>query len=187
MRRRSLVAAWVLAAATLAGCGGRSGGGTATTDAGDAAPRAAASPTAEAAEPAPEDQPHGEIVVFAAAPLSKAFTTLGRRFQSAHPGVTVRFRFGASDALAAEIVGGTPADVLAAASAATMQSFVDAGSVARAPATFVRDGRPDGSGNEYQIAPLADSSNIVTAAAFVDLVVSDKGRQVLQAAGFELL
>lgn len=123
--------------------------------------------------------------MFAAAPLAKAFTTLGRRFHAAHPDVTVHFRFGGSDALAAAITGGTPADVFAAASAATMQPFVDTGSVARAPTTFARDGRPGAAANEYRIAPLTDSSNIVTAAAFVDWVVSQKGRQVLEAAGFE--
>lgn len=189
MRRRSAVAAWLAAAAAVAGCGGGGGGEPASTSAaGDTPASAAAAPTGGApADSVPADQPKGEIVVFAAAPLAKAFTTLGRRFHAAHPTVTVHFRFGASAELVAAIGGGTPADVFATDSAESMQPFVDAGSVARAPATFVRDRRPGGAGNEYRIAPLADSSNIVTAAAFVDLVVSEKGSQVLKAAGFELV
>ena len=159
-----------------------------TAGANGAATRAvSAAPGGTATDPVPEDQPSGEITVFAAAPLAKAFATLGRRFHAAHPDVTVHFRFAASAALAAAIDDGTPADVFAAASAATMQPFVDAGSVARAPTTFVRDRRPGGAGNEYLIAPLTDSSNIVTAAAFVDLVVSETGRRILKAAGFELV
>lgn len=180
MRRTTALAACLAAAAALTGCGSGSGGAD--------APRAVAtSPAAAATDSVPEDQPDGEITVFAAAPLAKAFTTLGRRFHALHPSVTVQFRFDASAALAAAIEGGTPADVFAAASAAAMQPFVDAGSVARAPAAFVRDRAPGGAGNEYQIAPLADSFNIVTAAAFVDLVVSVTGRQILEAAGFQLV
>jgi molybdate transport system substrate-binding protein len=183
MRRRFAVAAWLAAAAALAGCaGGGSGGGSG----GDAATRVGTAPaTAAPLNSARDVRPGGEITVFAAAPLAKAFATLGRRFQAAHPDVTVRFRFDASATLAAAISDGTPADVFAAASAAAMQPFVDAGSVARAPTTFVRDRRAGGAGTGYQIAPLTDSSNIVTAAAFVDFVVSVKGRQVLAAAGFE--
>jgi molybdate transport system substrate-binding protein len=173
MRRRSAVAALAAAAAALAGCGGSDGRSAAAV--GDA-PTSTAAPGAVR-----EDEPAGDIVVFAAAPLARAFTTLGRRFHAAHPDVRVHFRFGVSATLAAEIGGGAAADVFATASAATMQPFVAAGSLARAPTTFVRDPK----GDDYQIAPLADSTNIVTAAAFVDFVASVKGRQVLAAAGFQ--
>ena len=76
------------------------------------------------------------LVVFAAASLLGTFTTLGKDFEAAHPGVTVKFNFGGSDVLAGQIVAGAPADVFAAASQATMkQTSADAG-----PATvFVKN------------------------------------------------
>lgn len=51
----------------------------------------------------------GGITVFAAASLQGAFTTLGKQFEAAHPGTTVKFSFGASSSLATEITSGSPA------------------------------------------------------------------------------
>lgn len=84
-----------------------------------------------------------EVTVFAAASLTDAFTELGKAFEVAHPGTTVRFNFGSSATLAQQIVQGAPADVFAAASPATMKTVTDA-SMASAPVTFAR--------NELQIA-----------------------------------
>ena len=78
----------------------------------------------------------GTLNVFAAASLTEAFTTIGAAFESAHPGVQVVFNFGASSALAQQVVAGAPADVFAAANPATMKIVVDAGD-ARAPQVFV--------------------------------------------------
>ena len=69
----------------------------------------------------------GTINVFAAASLTEAFTTLGKRFASAHPGVKVVFNFGPSSGLAEQIGQGAPADVFASASAETMDQLVAAG------------------------------------------------------------
>ncbi|WP_028049308.1 molybdate ABC transporter substrate-binding protein [Cellulomonas sp. URHD0024] len=69
----------------------------------------------------------GDITVLAAASLTESFTTLGRHFEAAHPGVTVRFSFAASSALAQQITDGAPADVFASASATTMRDVVTAG------------------------------------------------------------
>ncbi|MEV4395014.1 molybdate ABC transporter substrate-binding protein [Nonomuraea sp. NPDC049607] len=90
----------------------------------------------------------GELTVFAAASLTGTFTELGRSFESAHPGTTVKFNFGSSATLAQQIVQGAPADVFAAASPATMKTVTDA-SLAGAPTTFVR--------NKLQIAVPADN------------------------------
>ncbi|MEV7802186.1 molybdate ABC transporter substrate-binding protein [Microbispora sp. NPDC088329] len=79
-----------------------------------------------------------ELNVFAAASLTGAFTELGRTFEAAHPGTTVKFNFGSSATLAQQIVQGAPADVFAAASPATMKTVTDA-SPASAPTTFVRN------------------------------------------------
>ncbi len=58
---------------------------------------------------APSSQPAGELVVFAAASLSDAFTEIGQEFQGAHPGVTVTFNFAASQQLAQQLGEGAPA------------------------------------------------------------------------------
>lgn len=80
----------------------------------------------------------GTIIVFAAASLSEAFTEIARAFESANPGATVTLNFGASTALAQQIISGAPADVFAAASPAAMTTVTDAGDAA-APQVFVRN------------------------------------------------
>ncbi|MEO3811516.1 molybdate ABC transporter substrate-binding protein [Sphaerisporangium sp. B11E5] len=82
--------------------------------------------------------PATEVTVFAAASLTGTFTELGKVFEAAHPGTTVRFNFGSSATLAQQITQGAPADVFAAASPATMKTVTDA-SLAGAPATFARN------------------------------------------------
>jgi molybdate transport system substrate-binding protein len=79
--------------------------------------------------------PTGGITVFAASSLTSVFAELGKRFEAEHPGTTVRFSYGASSALAQQILSGAPADVFAAASVATMKQVVDGGSAAD-PQTF---------------------------------------------------
>ncbi|WP_228644365.1 molybdate ABC transporter substrate-binding protein [Microtetraspora sp. AC03309] len=78
------------------------------------------------------------VTVFAAASLTGTFTELGKTFEAAHPGTSVRFNFGSSATLAQQITQGAPADVFAAASPATMKTVTDA-SLASAPTTFVRN------------------------------------------------
>ncbi len=77
----------------------------------------------------------GTITVFAAASLTKAFTALGKQFQAAHPGTTVKFSFGASSTLAQQIIAGAPADLFASASAKNMTQVTAAGD-ATGPKTF---------------------------------------------------
>ncbi|MFC4591886.1 molybdate ABC transporter substrate-binding protein [Sphaerisporangium corydalis] len=88
------------------------------------------------------------LTVFAAASLTETFTELGKTFEAAHPGTSVKFNFGSSATLAQQITQGAPADVFAAASPATMKTVTDA-SLASAPTTFVR--------NKLQIAVPADN------------------------------
>ncbi len=79
--------------------------------------------------------PAGTLTVFAAASLTQAFTTLGSRFEAAHPLVRVQFSFGASSTLAQQIIAGAPADVFASASTTNMAQVTAAGA-ASAPTTF---------------------------------------------------
>jgi molybdate transport system substrate-binding protein len=80
----------------------------------------------------------GTVEVFAASSLQEAFTTLGHTFEQVHPGVHVRFNFGASSALAQQIAQGAPADVFASAATKNMDQVVQAGS-ARDPQAFVKN------------------------------------------------
>lgn len=95
----------------------------------------------------------GTVTVFAAASLTGAFGQIGEDFAAAHPGTTVTFNFGASSALAQQVISGAPADVFAAASPATMKVVTDAGD-ATAPEVFVR--------NRLQIAVPVDNPGRVT-------------------------
>ncbi|GAA1256847.1 molybdate ABC transporter substrate-binding protein [Sphaerisporangium rubeum] len=79
-----------------------------------------------------------EVTVFAAASLTGTFTELGKIFEAADAGTTVKFNFGSSATLAQQITQGAPADVFAAASPATMKTVTDAG-LAGTPVTFVRN------------------------------------------------
>ncbi|MDP9094242.1 MAG: molybdate ABC transporter substrate-binding protein [Actinomycetota bacterium] len=67
------------------------------------------------------------VTVFAASSLQKAFTTLASQFEADHPGTTVKLNFGASSALALQIIQGAPADVFASAAPKNMTQVVSAG------------------------------------------------------------
>lgn len=74
------------------------------------------------------------ITVLAAASLTESFTELADRFEADHPGVDVKLAFDSSATLAQQAVDGAPADVLATADTATMDSAQEA--VAETPRTF---------------------------------------------------
>ncbi|MBL8352329.1 MAG: molybdate ABC transporter substrate-binding protein [Burkholderiaceae bacterium] len=62
----------------------------------------------------------GEITVSAAASLTHALRDLGPLFEAARPGARLRFNFGASGALLAQIAKGAPADVFVSADQESM-------------------------------------------------------------------
>ncbi|GGY30975.1 molybdate ABC transporter substrate-binding protein [Streptomyces djakartensis] len=96
----------------------------------------------------------GTVTVFAAASLQESFTTLGKEFEKDHPGTKISFNFGGSDALAAGITGGAPADVFAAASTGTMATVTGGKAAAGPPATFAR--------NQLEIATLPGNPDRIT-------------------------
>jgi molybdate transport system substrate-binding protein len=100
----------------------------------------------------------GTITVLAAASLTGTFTAIGKDFEAANPGTTVRFSFAGSAQLATQITAGAPADVFAAASPATMKTVVDAGDTLGTPLVFVKNQLvivvPKG--NPKKIAGIAD-------------------------------
>jgi molybdate transport system substrate-binding protein len=81
----------------------------------------------------------GSVTVFAAASLTESFTTLGKDFQAANPGVKVTFNFAGSAALATQINQGAPADVFASAAPANMKTVTDAGNGDGTATTFVKN------------------------------------------------
>jgi len=119
MRRPAVILVAGLLAVGSAGCGtngsgsGGSGGGGGGRGSGGAGPGTAAVT--------------GDLTVLAASSLTESFTTIGRQFEAAHPGVSVTFGFGGSSALVSQITSGAPADVFASASATTMDAVVAAG------------------------------------------------------------
>ncbi|MET8770502.1 molybdate ABC transporter substrate-binding protein [Streptomyces sp. NPDC004658] len=100
----------------------------------------------------------GTVTVFAAASLKESFTALGKEFEKQHQGTKVSFDFGGSDTLAANITGGAPADVFAAASPRTMAVVTDRKDTAGTPVTFVRNQLEIATvpGNPHKISSLKD-------------------------------
>jgi molybdate transport system substrate-binding protein len=112
----------------------------------------------------------GEVVVFAAASLTEAFTELGDVFTREHPDASVTFNFAASSELVAQILEGAPADVYASADTANMTKLTDADATAGEPAVFatnlseivVAPGNPLGITG---VADLADDDLILVTCA----------------------
>ncbi|WP_201465234.1 molybdate ABC transporter substrate-binding protein [Janibacter melonis] len=77
-----------------------------------------------------------ELTVFAAASLQRPLEQIAADVEADHPGVTVRFSFAGSSDLAAQLVDGAPADVLATADERTMGTVQDADLLAGSPQTF---------------------------------------------------
>jgi molybdate transport system substrate-binding protein len=137
--RRFVVIAGVLAAAAAAGCSSSS-----------------SSPSAGSTSST------GTITVFAAASLTESFTQLGKQFEAAHSGDTVKFSFGPSSGLAEQITNGAPADVFASAAPGNMDDVVNAGDAAN-PQNFAKNTMevatpPDNPGNVESVKDLADDS-----------------------------
>ena len=140
MRRFAVIAAGLVAVA-VAGCSSSS---TTAPSTGSSAPAT------------------GTITVFAAASLTEAFTQIGKQFEAAHKGDTVKFSFGPSSGLATQITSGAPADVFASASPTTMQQVVSAGDASN-PQNFAKNKAevavpPNNPGKVTSVKDLAKSS-----------------------------
>lgn len=66
-----------------------------------------------------------QLTVSAAASLTEAFREIGLRYETANPGVTLRFNFAASGVLMQQIEQGAPVDVVATADQETMDRAVE--------------------------------------------------------------
>jgi molybdate transport system substrate-binding protein len=97
-------------------------------------------------------------VVFAAASLTESFTQIAEGFEAANPNATVTLNFGASSALAQQIISGAPAGVFASASPATMAQVTGNGDADGEPTVFVRNRLEIAvpAGNPGDVSGLAD-------------------------------
>jgi molybdate transport system substrate-binding protein len=129
--RRFALAAVALAATAVAGCSSSSSSSTAS---GSGSSPPASAPAASSSSAAQT----GTITVFAASSLKDTFTELGKQFEAAHPGDTVKFSFGASSALATQINNGAPADVFASAAPKNMDQVVTPGNASN-PQDFAKN------------------------------------------------
>jgi molybdate transport system substrate-binding protein len=82
-----------------------------------------------AALPATEEAVGGELIVFAAASLTDAFTQIATEFQARYPQTTIRYNFAGSQQLAQQLGQGAPADLFASANARQMGAAMDAGRI----------------------------------------------------------
>src|SRR5947207_6077823 len=128
MRRFALIAV-ALAAVAVAGCSSSSSSSTAAGSSSSSSPSASTSSSAAQT---------GTITVLAASSLKDTFTQLGKQFEAAHPGDTVKVSFGASSALAEQINSGAPADVFASAATKNMDQVVSTGNASN-PQNFAEN------------------------------------------------
>lgn len=123
------------ALALVAACG---------TESGAAQPGGGALDSGASESGAPAAEVSGEVTVLAAASLTDVFEALAEEFEQTYPESELVFSFAASSELAAQVLAGAPADVLATANSSTMDLVTAAGLTAAAPESFA--------GNLLQIA-----------------------------------
>ena len=174
MRLRSLLAGLaVTTTLVLAACGS----GSSDTGNGGGAPASASSIT-------------GNLSVFAAASLTESFTQIGKDFEAAHPGVSVKFSFAGSSALATQIKQGAHADIFASAAPKNMKDVTDAGDADGAPTTFVKNQLVIAvpKGNPKQITGLADlvKPGVKVALCAAQVPCGAAAKTALDAAGVKL-
>lgn len=79
------------------------------------------------------------LTVLAASSLTDAFTDLEATYESSHPDIDVALSFDSSSTLAAQVVAGAPADVIATADETTMAVVADQDLLAGPPVEFARN------------------------------------------------
>jgi molybdate transport system substrate-binding protein len=104
----------------------------------------------------------GTIVVSAAASLNKAFTQIGKDFEAANPGTTVKFNFDASSALETQITTGAPADVFASADTKNMDKLSSANLLDGTAQNFARNQLEIATkpGNPKNVKGLSDLASV---------------------------
>ena len=194
-RIRSLLGAVpaLLLALVLTACGGGSDPGGTGGTAADAPAGTSADVPGDADDPDADDADgpvvDGELLVFAAASLTDAFEEIADALSEAHPDLAVTYNFAGSQALAAQLVEGAPADVFASASGAQMGVAEDA-ELVDAPSPFVsnRLAIVVEAGNPLGITGLEDLArdDIVLVLAGEEVPAGQYAAEALDAAGVEV-
>lgn len=104
-----------------------------------------------------------ELTISAAASLKDAMDVIGRTYQEEHPGVTLKFNFGASGSLQQQISQGAPVDLFFSAAEDKFDLLVEEGSIAK------EDGL-DLLGNELVLIVPKENQSIK---GFEDLIKAD--------------
>jgi molybdate transport system substrate-binding protein len=142
------------------------------------------------ASTAPPTGVDGDLVVFAAASLTDAFTAIGDAFESEHPDVDVTLNFAASSDLVAQIDEGAPADVFASADQRNMDKLVEAERAAAEPATFATNSLAIvvEAGNPLDIASVEDLAepDLVVVTCDPEVPIGGYTEQVFEAAGVDV-
>jgi molybdate transport system substrate-binding protein len=132
----------------------------------------------------------GELVVFAAASLTDAFSELAEAFTAEHPDVRVVFNFAGSQVLASQIAEGAPADVFASADVVQMDVVADAASTTAEPVVFTSNlleiaVEP---GNPHGVSALADleAPDLIVVLPAEAVPAGRYAREALDAAGVAL-
>lgn len=137
------------------------------------------------------DEPDGTVLtVLAAASLSSSFEELAERFEDTHDGVTVELGLAGSSDLAAQVISGAPADVLATADLATMERVAAEGLTGSEPQVFATNTLqlvvpPDDPGDVSSLADLADEDLAVVVCA-PEVPCGGAARSLAEAAGVTL-
>ena len=103
----------------------------------------------------------GELTVFAAASLRSMFEEIGQDFTEQYPDATVRFSFGGSSDLVAQLTSGAPGDVFASADETNMTKAIDAGLIEGDPVNFASNTLTivTPAGNPGNVQSFADLAN----------------------------
>jgi len=107
-----------------------------------ATPAAASSSGADAspvAMEAPFPDAGGDVTVFAASSLTDAFEQIETDLEAAHPGLSITYNFGGSQALVTQLNEGAEADAFASANTAQIQAAIDNGSISGDPVIFIHN------------------------------------------------
>jgi molybdate transport system substrate-binding protein len=131
-------------------------------------------------------QASGNLTVFAAASLTESFTDLQTALATTDAALHLTYSFGGSGTLVTQIRNGAPADVVATADNASMQTLIDAGLVEQ-PTTFARNKLEIlvAPGNPLHISTLQDLAKAGTKVVLGDSTVpaGKYAAQILQSAG----
>jgi molybdate transport system substrate-binding protein len=103
----------------------------------------------------------GTVVVFAAASLKDAFDQIGKQFEQANPGVSVKFNYAGSSSLATQIKQAAPADVFASADTTNMDTVTNDNLASGSPKNFASNTLEImvAAGNPKHIKSVADLAN----------------------------